>query len=103
MATLTRSLPAFQVEDVEPEERRPLHLDIPTPFPRLYESSSSRDSSSDHKTEELPPSSGETTSEGVQAEVVVSQVEQDADIVSGHPIGGTDFALTPYRTSLHPR
>ncbi|KAI0716976.1 HECT-like ubiquitin-conjugating enzyme-binding-domain-containing protein [Earliella scabrosa] len=35
MATLTRTRATFQVDDAEAEARRPLHLDIPTPFPRL--------------------------------------------------------------------
>ncbi|KAI0718753.1 HECT-like ubiquitin-conjugating enzyme-binding-domain-containing protein [Cerioporus squamosus] len=38
MATLTRIRPSFQVEDTlesEVDARRPLHLDIPTPFPRV--------------------------------------------------------------------
>ncbi len=38
MATLTRTRPSFQVEDdiqADVDARRPLHLDIPTPFPRV--------------------------------------------------------------------
>ena len=38
MATLTRTRPTFQVEDAsdaDVEPRRPLHLDIPTPFPQV--------------------------------------------------------------------
>ena len=35
MATLTRTRATFQVDDAEAQARRPLHLDIPTPFPRL--------------------------------------------------------------------
>ncbi|KAI0754285.1 HECT-like ubiquitin-conjugating enzyme-binding-domain-containing protein [Daedaleopsis nitida] len=35
MATLARARPSFSPEDTEVEPRRPLHLDIPTPFPRV--------------------------------------------------------------------
>lgn len=41
MATLTRTRPSFQVVEDPPvaEHHRPLHLDIPTPFPNLSRSS----------------------------------------------------------------
>lgn len=39
MATLTRTRPSFQDES-EVEPRRPLHLDIPTPFPNRKSSTS---------------------------------------------------------------
>ena len=93
MATLTRTRPTFQVDsqdDVQ-AERRPLHLDIPTPFPRLAYSQSTAGTPGELP---LPQGDGEETEGNVGGVAVASAVagssrEQEAaketstDSVSG--------------------
>ena len=95
MATLTRVRPTFQVEEAEPEPRRPIHLDIPTPFPHLPQLAAQR---SDHSSETNGLSSGTTPvnfeaeggrrngldveGPGVVAEATVSRVDENTDSVS---------------------
>ena len=90
MATLTRTRPSLQVEDAESESRRPLHLDIPTPFPRILQrtvqlsdesNESSARTSASHSLEEGSRDSSKVNGDAVAEDVVTAK--ENANLVSG--------------------